>query len=101
MSHFRKLKKRPEEEIYSAFLKGAVIQSLTSIFGEIGGQTEVDLLAYDESKQEGIFRVPKNFAVKTRAALTLISQFQGIPAIFQVRGSSTLLPSALVDTFVA
>lgn len=89
--NFRKLKSQPEE-ILPIFVKGAVLQSLNQVFGEIGGQTEFDLLTFDESRQKGVIRVPTKFAVKTRAALTFISEFQGIPASFQVNHTANSLP---------
>jgi len=93
-----KFEKQPEE-LLPAFIRGAIIQSLTTVFGEIGGQTQLDLLHFDEDNQKGILRVPTNFVAKTRTALCLIHQFQGISAIFQVICLSTQLPS-LVDTFI-
>jgi len=95
----RKLKEAPKESLLPAFIKGAIISSLTTVFGEIGGQTDVDLLTFDESKQKGILRVQSDFLVKVRAALTLISNFQGIPAIFQVNQSTQQL-SSLTDSFI-
>lgn len=90
-SRFSKFKTNPED-LLPAFVKGAIVQSLTTIFGEIGGQAEFDLLAFDEERRRFIIRVPLNLEVKTKVALTLISEFQGIPAIFQVIQSSTKLP---------
>lgn len=87
----RKLKNQPEE-ILPIFVKGAVTQSLNQVFGEIGGQTDFDLLTFDESRQKGVIRVATKFAVKTRAALTFISEFQGIPASFQVNNTANSLP---------
>jgi ribonuclease P protein subunit RPP14 len=81
------------------FVKGAIVKSLKTVFGEIGGETDLDLLTFDDSRQKGILRVPIDFVVKTRAALTLISEFQGIPAIFQVNKSSPQLAS-LADSYI-
>lgn len=96
---FRKLKKDPEEGIPSGFVKGAILKSLTGIFGEIGGQTEVDLLKFDEKRRKGILRVPVKFGIKTRTALIFIPEFQEIPAIFQVNHITNHLP-ALLETFI-
>lgn len=95
----RKLQSRPEEELLPVFVRGAIVQSLKTVFGEIGGETELDLLTFDVIRQKGILRVPTNFLVKTRAALTLIAEFQGIPAIFQVNKASPQLAS-LTETFI-
>lgn len=98
--HFsRKLQSRPEDELLPVFVKGAIVKSLKTVFGEIGGETELDLLKFDEARQKGILRVPIDFVVKTRAALTLIAEFQGIPAIFQVNNASPKLLS-LTDSFI-
>lgn len=82
-----------------AFVKGAIIKSLQTIFGEIGGQTEFEVLTFDETRLKGILRVPADFTIKLRIALTLIAEFQGIPSIFQVHKQSQQLNS-LIDTFV-
>lgn len=81
------------------FVKGAIVQSLKTVFGEIGGQTELDLLTFDEERQKGILRVPVDFFVKTQAALTFIAEFQGIPAIFQVNKTSPQLV-ALTESYI-
>lgn len=77
------------------FVKGAIIQSVTTIFGEIGGQFEIDLLKFDEDKHRGILRVKSKFAVKTRSALTFTEQIQGFPAILQLNQCSNQLSSFL------
>jgi RNase P/RNase MRP subunit POP5 len=95
----RKFKKDPAREISCAFIKGAIIKSLVTIFGEIGGQREFDLLKFDDERKKGIIRVPADSAVKLCVALTFISEFQGTPAVFQVNQTTNNLP-ALVSTFV-
>jgi ribonuclease P protein subunit RPP14 len=94
-----KLKKEPREELSQIFIKGAIIKSLVAIFGEIGGQTDFELLTFDEARRKGILRVAVDFAIKLRIALALIAEFQGIPSIFQVHNSSNQLNS-LIDTFI-
>lgn len=98
LHYYRKSESRPEE-ILPVFVKGAIVQSLKTVFGEIGGETELDLLTFDEERQKGVLRVPIDFVVKTRAALTLISEFQGIPANFRVNNASPQLAS-LADSFI-
>jgi ribonuclease P protein subunit RPP14 len=93
-----KSESRPEEFL-PVFVKGAIVKSLKTVFGEIGGETELDLLTFDDERQKGIVRTSIDFAVKTRAALTLISEFQGIPATFQVNNASQQLLS-LTETFL-
>lgn len=93
-----KLKTDPEE-LLPAFIKGAIVQSLTTVFGEIGGQIEFDLLAFDEKRQKVIIRVPQHSEVKAKVALILISEFQGIPAVFHINKASTQLPQ-LTASFI-
>lgn len=83
--------------VLPVFVKGSIEQSLHRIFGEIGGHTTVDLLKFDEKRHRVILRVPENFYVKLRAALTLINSFQGIPCRFHVNSVSAVL-LALLDT---
>ncbi|KAG5670992.1 hypothetical protein PVAND_001217 [Polypedilum vanderplanki] len=94
-----KLKSDQIDDLSCVFIKGAIIKSLLQIFGEIGGNTEFDLLKFDEHRRKGIIRVPADFSIKLRIALTLISEFQGVSAIFQVHKATNTLP-ALIDTFI-
>ncbi|CAO1435205.1 unnamed protein product [Diamesa hyperborea] len=91
--------KEDPEELLPVFVKGAIIKSMHTVFGEIGGQTTIDLLRFDESRKRGILRVNTQFQTKLRAALTLIPEFQGIPAIFHVNQASPILLS-LTDSFL-
>lgn len=93
---FRKLETQANS-VLPVFVKGSIEQSLHKIFGEIGGHTTVDLLKFDEKRHRAILRVPENFYVKLRAALTLINSFQGIPCRFHVNSVSAVL-LALLDT---
>uniref|UniRef100_A0A182XHE8 CHCH domain-containing protein n=1 Tax=Anopheles quadriannulatus TaxID=34691 RepID=A0A182XHE8_ANOQN len=77
-----KLAEEPNQ-LSALYLKGSIERSLTKVFGEIGGQTEVDLLKFDAQRKRIILRVPKEFYVKLRAAITLIGEFQGVPCNFQ------------------
>lgn len=95
---FRKFAKEPED-ISPVFIKGALVTSLNAVFGEIGGFTEVDLLKFDELRRRGILRILADYEIKLRTSLTLIREFQGIPASFQVNKVSYQLPS-LVETFI-
>uniref|UniRef100_A0A182K2T4 Uncharacterized protein n=1 Tax=Anopheles christyi TaxID=43041 RepID=A0A182K2T4_9DIPT len=84
-------------QLSALYLKASIDKSLTKVFGEIGGQTEVDLLKFDQKRRRIILRVPKEFYVKLRAAITLIGEFQGVPCYFQVKKVSALLLT-LVET---
>ncbi|CRL07410.1 CLUMA_CG020383, isoform A [Clunio marinus] len=53
-----KVKLKNNVEIIPAFIKGTIIKSLTTIFGEIGGQIELDLLSFKDNK--GILRVTQS-----------------------------------------
>lgn len=95
-STHRKLK-RKSDSLIEAFVIGAVNKSLTTVFGEIGGQTELDLLSFDSENQKGILRVPSNFLTKLQIALTLIADFQGIPAIFSINQATSNLSALLIS----
>lgn len=69
--------------------------SLTTIFGEIGGFTEINLLKFDENRKRGIFKASTDYEIKLRTALTLIKEYQGIPASFQVNRVSNQLPALI------
>jgi RNase P/RNase MRP subunit POP5 len=91
---YRKFAEEPED-ISSVFIKGALISSLSAIFGEIGGFTEVELLKFDENRKRGILKASVDYEIKLRTALTLIKDYQGIPAAFQVNQVSHQLPALI------
>lgn len=91
---FSKFAREPEDTL-SVFIKGAVISSLSAIFGEIGGFTEVNLLKFDENRKRGIIKTSSDYEIKLRTALTLIKDYQGIPASFQVHQVSYQLPALI------
>ncbi|KAM7359869.1 ribonuclease P protein subunit p14-like isoform 2-T2 [Cochliomyia hominivorax] len=74
--------------ITPAYFKGSIESSLTEFFGEIGGQTELELVKFDVNRKRGILKVPQAFTTKTKAAITLIGRFQDIPCHFQILKSS-------------
>lgn len=79
------------------FVKGSIEQTLHKIFGEIGGQTAIDVLKFDDKRRRIILRVPEKDYVKVRSALTLIEKFQNIPCYFYVHSATAVL-IALNDT---
>lgn len=83
------------EPILPVYFKGSIQQSLLAVFGEIGGQTDIDLLKFDQEAARGILRVPESHYVRLRAALTLISRFQDVPCRFRVHKVSPVLLSLI------
>jgi len=83
------------ESFSPLFFKGSIEQSLKYNFGEIGGNTTVDIVKFDKERKQAIIRVPENYYVKTRASITLISKFQGVPCHFQVNSASPIITSFL------
>lgn len=91
---FSDTKSRPEL-LLPTYFKGKIDQSLQTVFGEIGGHTTVDVLKFDQTNQRAILRVPSDYYVKLRAALSLISSFQDIPCCVKVNTASPVLLSLL------
>lgn len=90
--YFRKLKKTEEQlEPLPIYVIGSIEQSLRTVYGEIGGLSIVDLFKFNRETCRGILRVPSTSYVKTRTALTLISNFQGVPCHFQVHSASPVI----------
>lgn len=83
-----KLREDYSAVITPAYFQGSIESSLLELFGEIGGQTEVELVKFDNSQKRGILKVPHEFSSKTRAAITLIGHYQDIPCHFQVLKTS-------------
>ncbi|XP_053698108.1 ribonuclease P protein subunit p14-like [Sabethes cyaneus] len=85
------------EQLLPVYFKSCLEQALVRIFGEIGGQTTVDILKFDTKQARAIIRVPTDFYVKLRSVISLIGQFQDIPCSFVVHKASPLL-LGLVET---
>lgn len=85
------------EQLLPVYFKSCLDQALVRIFGEIGGQTTVDILKFDTKRARAIVRVPADFYVKLRSAITLIGQFQDIPCSFVILKAGPLL-LGLVET---
>lgn len=88
---FRKFK-RNREELLPAFVKAAILNQLKTVFGTIGGNVELDLLNFDSKRQRFLLRVPLHSELKTKVAVTLISEFGDSSVIFQVNQALTQLP---------
>lgn len=84
----RKLSEDSSAVITPVYFQGSIESSLAEFFGEIGGQTELELVKFDVGQKRGILRVPEAFSTKTRAAITLIGYFQDIPCHFQILQTS-------------
>lgn len=69
------------------------------IFGEIGGLTTLDILKFDAVRARAIVRVPIDFYVKLRAAITLTGEFQDISCAFVVHKAAPLL-LGLTESFL-
>lgn len=85
-----KLKEDSSAVITPVYFQGSIESSLLDFFGEIGGQTELELVKFDICQKRGILKVPQEYSSKTRAAITLIGQYQDIPCHFKVLKTSTL-----------
>lgn len=79
------------DQLLAVFFKSCLERSLSRIFGEIGGQTTVDLLKFDPRRARAVIRVPAAFYVKLRSAIALTGSFQDIPASFVVHKAGPLL----------
>jgi len=76
------------DEILTYYLLGAIEQSLTTIFGEIGGCTELEILNHTD--KNFTLKLPFRDEQKVRAALTFIPEFKGIPCYFHVTNVSSV-----------
>jgi len=61
---------------------------LASIFGEIGGQTILEIVKFSSSQKRSILRVPENVLDRVRVAIALIGYYQEVPCHFQVLSTS-------------
>ncbi|XP_073816629.1 ribonuclease P protein subunit p14-like [Musca autumnalis] len=83
-----KLKEESSAVLTPAYFQGSIESSLVGFFGEIGGQTELELLKFDCAQKRAILKVAKEFSSKTRAAITLIGRYQDIPCHFAILKTS-------------
>lgn len=70
------------------FFCGCIHSSLASIFGEIGGQTILEIVKFSSSQKRSILRVPENVLDRVRVAIALIGYYQEVPCHFQVLSTS-------------
>ncbi|XP_017140869.1 uncharacterized protein LOC108154921 [Drosophila miranda] len=85
-----KLKLRDTESIVltPGYLIGCILNSLESLFGEIGGKTSLDIVKFSAAERRLILRVPQEFVERARIAVTLIGHYQEVPCHFQVLNAS-------------
>lgn len=86
--YHRKLREESTAVLTPVYFQGSIEKSLSDFFGEIGGQTELELLKFDVTQKRGILKVPKDYSSKTRAAITLIGRYQDIPCHFAILKTS-------------
>jgi len=84
----RKLRDPDSVTLTPVFLCGCILNSLASIFGEIGGQTALEIVKFSSSQKRSIFRVPEAFLERVRIAISLIGYYQEEPCHFQVLSTS-------------
>ncbi|KAH8268228.1 hypothetical protein KR026_002320 [Drosophila bipectinata] len=84
----RKLRDPESVTLNQVFLYGCIHNSLESVFGEIGGQTDLELLKLSADEGRFLVRIPEDFLERVRIAIALIGQYQGVPCHFQVLETS-------------
>jgi ribonuclease P protein subunit RPP14 len=85
---FFRILAEPSNALTIDYFKAHIESALKQIFGEIGGQTTVDILKFDADTQKAIVRVPSKYYVKVRASLCMIGSFTDIPCYFKVNSAS-------------
>ena len=59
-----------------------------SLFLQVGAAVPIEVLKFDQKLFQLVLQVPADWAVKSRAALTLQNSFQGEPCAYRVLKSS-------------
>lgn len=72
------------------------MQSMTSLFGEIGASVSVDVLKYQNRR--AILRVPEDYYVKLHSSLTLAGSYEGKRCAYRVHRVSPLLNTFCADS---
>lgn len=86
------------EPLDAILFKQLILESIKSMFGEVGAGIDVDILKYTCSSQEAILRVHSSFYVKVWGALTLCGTSQGWPCAFRVLQASPHLMCLAVNS---
>ncbi|KAK9907633.1 hypothetical protein WJX75_007295 [Coccomyxa subellipsoidea] len=81
-----------------SFVKAAIQQSLRQVFGIIGGAVSFEVLEVKEDKNYSFLKVDKRDYEKLRAAITLLTNFDGKLCHFQVEAASPFLASLATDS---
>lgn len=78
------------EDVSPAFVQATIEKSLSTVFGEIGGNLELEVLNFSGS--QFTIKTSADDVKKLNAALTLIAEFQGVPCYFRVNNVSSVPP---------
>lgn len=73
-------------------------QALQTLFGEVGAAMQVDLLDFDEPKQEAVLRLPSESRTRLWSALTLVTEFEKRPCRVRVLAVAGSLSSLALDS---
>lgn len=85
---FRKSRDFDSIEFTPIFFRGCVLNQIERFFGEIGGQTTLDIIKFSVNQRRVVFRVPDEYFERTRAAISLIGHYQDVPCHFRVLETS-------------
>lgn len=85
---FRKSRDFESIEFTPSFFRGCVLNHIERFFGEIGGQTSLEIIRFSVSQRRCVFRVPKQFSERTRATIALIGRYQDVPCHIRVLNTS-------------
>ncbi|XP_037949725.1 uncharacterized protein LOC119680809 [Teleopsis dalmanni] len=86
-----KLQDDTDATLTPAYFLGSINNSLKSLFGEIGGQTELEIIEFSIDKKRGIIKVPSDYNRRVRSAIALIGYYQDIRCHFRVFQESSKL----------
>ncbi|CAK0784868.1 hypothetical protein CVIRNUC_008073 [Coccomyxa viridis] len=85
-------------EVDRELVRACLQQSLTQVFGKIGGAVPFEILSVQQESGVILLKTDKGDLAKVRAACTLISSCEGQACYFQVEAVSPFLASLAQDS---
>ncbi|TPX31692.1 hypothetical protein SeMB42_g07722 [Synchytrium endobioticum] len=88
----------PAHDLDELYFRNAISIALRDAFGIIGMSTPIDVLTFDLDTQHAVIRVPSEYLVQVRSALSLLNKVDGTRTCrFHVHQASSHLMSLACD----
>ena len=85
-------------QLTPARFRAVLLQAMRTLFGEVGAAMQVDVLEFDQPKQQAVLRLPADGVTRLWSALTLVTEFDKQPCRVRVLTVASSLSSLALDS---